>query len=274
MNYRIQKNWPTLWRKKEGNHFVRYTSLTTLKLVDIKQHRRKQLTHILNILGCGKYKHSFKFFGGGEVLTDERPIPHDGRNLPLLFWSTIRTKNFILLGGIGTPCKRYTKILYSYLLPKAKRVVTRDHISYITAQKYTSKTELHHDFSENIIKKYPQITTEISKPYILINSNSKSCNPETIKITMEFCKQYPNHEQIFFPCDIQDDSICYQELKKKLPNLQYYDWTKENLEDSLKLFAQTTAGIWARLHFLLPLKLYKKPFHPLVYAEKIKKIIL
>jgi hypothetical protein len=46
----------------------------------------------------GKYKHLFKFFGGGEVLSDERPFPHDGRNLPLLFNYSIRKKQFVLLG--------------------------------------------------------------------------------------------------------------------------------------------------------------------------------
>ncbi|MEI7919127.1 MAG: hypothetical protein WCH65_02735 [bacterium] len=48
-------------------------------------------------MGQGKYKKIYKFFGGGEVLSDERPFPHDGRNIPLLFNYSVRKGKFVLL---------------------------------------------------------------------------------------------------------------------------------------------------------------------------------
>jgi hypothetical protein len=52
-----------------------------------------------------------------------------------------------------------------------------------------------------------------------------------------------------------------------------YDWTKHSLQESLCLLKSTTAAIWARLHFLFPLKLYKRRFVAIKYAEKISKMI-
>jgi hypothetical protein len=53
-----------------------------------------------------------------------------------------------------------------------------------------------------------------------------------------------------------------------------YDWTKHPLTESLSLFYYADGGIWARLHFLLPLKLYGKPIVAIPYADKINKLII
>lgn len=84
----IRENYPGLLTEKE---------LKNIKIVSGKQHRYRWITHIINLLGCGKYKKTFKFFGGGEVLSDERPFPHDGRNIPILFNESVRKRRFVLL---------------------------------------------------------------------------------------------------------------------------------------------------------------------------------
>ncbi len=92
MEDRIRENYQGLLTEKQ---------LNSIKLVNAKQHKYKYITHLVNFLGLSKYKKIFKFFGGGEVLSDERPFPHDGRNLPILFNYSVRKGQFVLLGGIG-----------------------------------------------------------------------------------------------------------------------------------------------------------------------------
>jgi len=88
MDDRVRENYQGLLTEKQ---------LNAIKLVPAKQHPHKWITHLVNFLGFGKYRKIFKFFGGGEVLSDERPFPHDGWNLPILFNQSIREGKFILL---------------------------------------------------------------------------------------------------------------------------------------------------------------------------------
>ena len=89
-----------------------------------------------------------------------------------------------------------------------------------------------------------------------------------------FCGQYPDHKKIFFPCDMNDDKHCFSAIKKHISDLELYDRTKHPLTESLSLFHNADAGIGARLHFLLPLKLYEKPIVAIPYADKINKLII
>lgn len=143
MDDRVRENYQGLLTEKQ---------LNALKLVDAKQHSHKIITHLINFLGFGKYRKMFKFFGGGEVLSDERPFPHDGRNIPLLFNFSVQSGKFILMGGIGKPRKKRTGKLYEYLLPKAEKIIVRDKDSYEIAKRLNpNSTVLHQDFAQEII---------------------------------------------------------------------------------------------------------------------------
>jgi polysaccharide pyruvyl transferase WcaK-like protein len=111
IEYRVKKNYHDYLSKEQYSR---------ISFVEIKQHRRKRFTHLLSMLGFAKYRNYFKFFGGGEVLSDERGFPHDGRNILLLFAPIIRKGKFILLGGIGTPKRREQNcfMISSFLEPK------------------------------------------------------------------------------------------------------------------------------------------------------------
>jgi hypothetical protein len=111
-------------------------------------------------------------------------------------------------------------------------------------------------------------------PYILINLNKKSRNPENIEIIRSFTKKYPDAKKIFFPCDIQDDLKLFSLLRAEIPELELFDWTKHSLMESLHLFFAAQAGIGARLHFLYPLKIFAIPFEAIVYSDKVRKLIL
>lgn len=264
MEYRVKKNYHE-YISKEQYHNISF--------VEIKQHYWKRLTHILRLIGFGKHRTYFTFFGGGEVLSDERNFPHDGWNIPLLFGSIVRKGKFMLLGGIWTPKKRRTNFLYNILLPRAQWIITREETSYKTALKRNKHSIVYKDFSQNIIQNTDCKKQLLQTSYVLINCNLKSRNPDTKKRIVEFCKTHAQHKKVFFPCDMNDDTYCFHDLQQDIPDLEMYDWTKHSLQDSLCLFKWTTAAIWARLHFLLPLKIFKKPFTSIKYAEKIYKMI-
>ena len=266
MEDRVRENYQWLLTEKQ---------LKNIKFVNAKQHTYKWITHLINFLWRGKYKKTFKFFGWWEVLSDERPFPHDGRNIPLLFNYSVRKWQFVLLGGIGKSSKSWTEKLYNYLLPKADKIVVRDRESLEIAKKLNSEnTMLHQDFAQEIIENLKYKIQSIKYKYILININKKSVEKENIQKIIDFCIQYPDYKKIFFPCDMNDDKLCFSIIKKYISDLEMYDRTKNSLSESLSLFHNADGGIWARLHFLLPLKLYDKPIVAIPYADKINKLIV
>ena len=277
MEDRVWENYQWLLTEKQ---------LNAIKFVNAKQHKYKFITHLINFLGLWKYKKTFKFFGWWEVLSDERPFPHDGRNIPLLFNYSVQKKQFVVLGWIGKTRKSRTEILYRHLLPKAEKIAVRDRDSLAIAKKFNpDNTVLHQDFAQEIILRYeelgqrdkeiiPSSMSQVPHPYILININKQSVDKENMQKIIAFCKHYPDHKKIFFPCDMNDDKHCFSIIKKYIPELEMYDRTKHSLSESLSLFYHADGGIWARLHFLLPLKIYDKRIVAIPYADKINKLII
>jgi polysaccharide pyruvyl transferase WcaK-like protein len=283
MEDRVRENYQGLLTEKQ---------LKNIKFVNAKQHTCKYITHLINFFGRGKYKKTFKFFGWWEVLSDERSFPHDGRNIPLLFNYSVKKWQFALLWGIGKIRKNLTEKLYAYLLPKAEKIVVRDKDSYTIAtqeqgtrwkekraRESDNNVVLYHDFAQEIIQdaesiiKKSKLKTKQGK-YILININKQSADVENIQKIIDFCAQYPDHEKIYFPCDMNDDKQYFSVIKKYIPWLEIYDRTKHSLLESLSLFYYADGGIWSRLHFLLPLKLYGKSIAAIPYADKINKLII
>lgn len=266
MEDRVRENYQWLLTEKE---------LKSIKFVNVKQHAYKFITHLVNFLGRGKYKKTFKFFGWWEVLSDERPFPHDGWNIPLLFQYSVQKWQFVLLWGIGKIGKSWTEKLYKQLLPKAEKIVVRDRDSLEVVKRFNPEnTVLHQDFAQEIIEKANHKDPHISPKYILVNINKQSVNVENIQKIIDFCAQYPDHKKIYFPCDMKDDNLCFSMIRKHIHGIEMYDRTKHSLAESLSLFYHADGGIWARLHFLLPLKLYNKPIQAIPYADKINKLII
>lgn len=133
---------------------------------------------------------------------------------------------------------------------------------------------LYQDFAQEIIQSTKHKSSTIKQKYILININRQSVDKHNVQKIIDFCGQYPDHKKLFFPCDMNDDRHCFLLLKKHISELEVYDWTKHSLADALSLFFHADGGIGARLHFLLPLKLYDKPIVAIPYADKINKLII
>lgn len=165
-----------------------------------------------------------------------------------------------------------TKILYKYLLPRAKSVVTREKTSAKLARTWTKNVVSHRDFSESIFTLTNPQTHKHQT--VLVNLNQESHTLAHIHQIKTFVQNYPDADIIYFPCDMNDDALLYRQLKLEIPQIRYYDWTNHPLKTTIDLFANCTAGIGARLHFLIPLKLYHKPFVPIVYAHKVEKMLM
>ncbi|HRU50041.1 MAG TPA: polysaccharide pyruvyl transferase family protein [Candidatus Absconditabacterales bacterium] len=225
-------------------------------------------------LGLDKYRKYFKVFGGGEVLDESRKFPHDGWNLKILYRHDIRKKNFILVGGIGTDQKKYTKKLFKYMFKKTKRVICREKTSYERAVQYGAKSAvLYQDFSKDILEDFKNKNPVSLFSTVLINISPKHFTDDNIEKIKKFVLKYPDHKKIFFPADINFDKEFYSGLRKVVPDLVVYDWTKHSLLDTLKLFQSCDAGIGSRLHFLYPLKVFEKEFVSLSSSDKVSKFI-
>lgn len=250
--------------------------LDKLEIVPIDVYKWKYIHHIMNILWLGKYKHYFKFFWWWEVLDESRKIPHDGWNIPTLYNYSVRKKKFVLLWWIGTHKKRHTNWLFSYLIPKAESIICREKVSKERAILFGNKTKtlLYEDFSLAVLREAEAFLhqQESKEEYMLININDATWSEENIKKIVKFVEKYPG-KKIFFPGQIEEDKKYYAQLKSYIHDLNIYDRTKHNLNETIAMLYNAKAGVWARLHFLYPLKVFWKPYMSLSHSDKIEKLI-
>jgi len=94
-----------------------------------------KLKFFLKSLWKDPYGGHYKCFGGGEVLSPERPIPHDGWNLYLGHRLWKKCRKYSLFGGFGVAKKKLDFALYNRILPRAERIVCREADSYETVKK-------------------------------------------------------------------------------------------------------------------------------------------
>lgn len=272
-------SWMEDWIRENYQWILTEKQLKAIKLIKSTTHRYKIIWYLKQCFGQKKYNKTFKFFGWGEVFSDERAFPHDGRNIPLFFNQSVKTGKFVLLWWIGKIRKPWTEMLYRHVLPKAEKIIVRDRDSFQIAKKFNPEnTVMQQDFAQEIIMnaecKMQNAEWKNKQKYILININKQSITKENIQKIIDFCTQYPNHKKIFFPCDIKNDKRYFLLIKKYISDVEEYDWTTHSLSQSLSLFYYADGGIWSRLHFLLPLKLYDKPIVAIPYADKINKVII
>lgn len=208
-----------------------------------------------------------------EVVTDARGFPYNWWTYIFWFLRTIITGKYILLWWIGTIKQKATPLLYSLFLKRATYIRVRDAWSFEIAKKYNSQTLLERDFAYDILDGL-QIKRTTSNNTIIINCNPYIWSKETKKIIIDYAKGFEDKRLLYVPAEIWCDDIYYEELKKSLPALELYDWTLSPLEHTFSLFANSDWWIWARLHVLLLLDYYKIPYKPLIYQEKIKKVLL
>jgi len=137
-------------------------------------------------------------------------------------------------------------LLYKYILKKAGKIVVREKFSYDIAKNILSESDsfdkviLYHDFSleilNNFIKTLKYKNIEISKNYVLINLSVHALSSGSYEKIEKYCKDHSQDKKIYFYSDYYDDKNYYENLKKIVPNLEFYDWTKHDIFDTLELF--------------------------------------
>ena len=126
--------------------------------------------------------------------------------------------------------------MFSYILPKAQKIVCREIVSTKRAKKYIknkSNIFLNDDFSKDILDKYKDVKKD---KIILINIGPKHFTKSNLNKIKSYIKKYPKHRKIFFPADVNYDKKYYPQLRKIIPNLEIYDRTKHSLSETIKLF--------------------------------------
>jgi hypothetical protein len=130
-----------------------------------------------------------------------------------------------------------------YILKKTQKVICREKTSYERCQKYKTKSALlYQDFSKDILEfSKENIGKQQNIQTILINISPKHFNQDNLQKIQNFVLKYPKSKKIFFPADVNFDKEFYPELRKIIPDLEMYDWTKHNLSDTISLFQSCDA---------------------------------
>lgn len=253
------KVWLQLWVEKNKLHLPLITIEYACWLIDtIRQTASCDLIAI----------------GWGEVVTDARSFPHNWwnylfRNYP---WKVV-WKKIILLWWFWTAKGLATKLLHKALYTWAYEITTREEASYerVCSVVWKEKVVANTDFSYSILKKYT--VTIKDESLCIINCNPYIWSKETEQKIIAYTKQKNYDRLVYIPAEVTIDTPMYISLKKSLPELIWYDWTQYTLEETTSLIASASWWIAARLHILILLDYYWVSYQPLVYQEKITKIL-
>lgn len=214
--------------------------------------------------------------GWGEVMTDARSWPHNWRNYLFRYWLFFWRKKIILAWGFGTVKRTGIDILYKICLWASSDVLVREKYSFDIVSAYTDKVFLHRDFAYDVLD--AMTITPKHWNYVVLNCNTHIFN----KTSKEKIARYYHHRrelwtEVFFVAGTSgaDDSdvAIYTQLKKDLPELQYYDRTTHTLWEICTFIAWAKAWLAARLHILLLLKQYNVSYDALVYQEKVDRLL-
>lgn len=246
-------------------------------------------------------------FGWGEVMTDQlrfdrKPgkivrnlvlrcghqfFARAGWNYLIEYRQPIRQGKVIRIWWIGKPRRRTTYLLYRLTLPHAVQIVCRDSLSYQLARQYSHRVHQQSDFALHWIHHIAkhnthdaihdletrQKTNKKSDPYVLINYSYTTPDQNQIKKIHTRLSTYPNHKLIYIAMDRHHDMSGFLVLKDHIHNLELYDRTTHDLHDIIDIFANSTAGIGHRLHFLLLLKTLGITYTILSPSQKISKVL-
>ncbi len=237
---------------------------------------RKDRREIIPKHTAWKYRREDLFLWGGEVLTDGRGFPHNGRNYLLRHPIAWITGKYHLLWGVWTPTNRASRLLRELLVGHAKSVVVREKRSYEITTYYRKEksTTLYHDFAEDVLTEIADNLKDIQKKEpktALLNVNPYIRSPETKDRLVAYTNSFTS--SLFFPAEIGVDNTFFDALIAEIPHLTLYDRTQYSLETICRTVASCSGVMWARLHVLWLAYLLHIPFEALVYQEKISTFL-
>ncbi len=167
-----------------------------------------------------------------------------------------------------------TKFLYKIILPRADKIVCRDNKSYKIAKYYNESSVYYKDFAIDIINSVlKESKEEWDNNYLIINWNPYVKSKSDWKNLFSYANSEIYDKVYFIPGDISQDLPIYQIIKSQANNLEIYDRTKYTIEEIVDFFSKSQWWLWARLHFLLILHLASKKYYPIVYQDKVQKVL-
>lgn len=233
-------------------------------------------------------KNSLFVLWWGEVLTDARPFPYNWRSYFFKHSFHFLCSDFLLVGGIWTIKKLWSSFLYKLLLPYAKEVVMRDLSSYDIANMYCNTAVHYHDFAfdalsiqenSSLCKKETDKTIhQWWNPYVIINVNIHIWNKQSKKLLKSHVRWFDESEYIyyFFPASVgidDADSLLFSQLQNIFPTIRMIDRTKYSLSHIKEFFVWSDLVISARLHVVLMWLHAGVETIPLVYQEKVQRLM-
>ena len=94
---------------------------------------------------------------------------------------------------------------------------------------------MYDDFSKKIFEAGQKSKEEKN---LLINISPKYFNKENLENIKKFIEKYSSDcKKIYFPADINLDKVLFTDIRKIVPDLEIYDRTKHNLQDTIDLFS-------------------------------------
>ena len=234
---------------------------------------------------------------GGEVCTDARKVPYNGRTYIIKFLIPLLRGRVEVYGGIWTPHRKSTHWLYRLITKYARHIVCRDEPSYNIALQYTKKSTrqstdhivLYQDFAQDVVKKIiestdnrPQslpIDTEDTSPsweitpYGLINLTPYLRNQKIQQEIHQLVQQHPDRQWWYISGEAGVDEKFLLELHLIIPDIRVYNWTTKSLHEILGKIAHAQYAYTTRLHITLMCRWLNIPFTPLAYQEKVTKML-
>ena len=162
-----------------------------------------------------------------------------------------------------------TRWLTNLLVHKANHLLLREthslHICQHILRKKCQKTELHHDFSLDLIHYRKSQNTISSNNFILINLSPSLNSKKRWKIK----EKRKDRDLIYFPCDLNFDLKNITDKMTIRKQDQIFIWTNYKIETIFETLNKCSEGIGSRLHFLYCLQQLWKKITPLSNNSKI-----
>jgi len=258
--------WLNTWLQRHQSDYNFYKTINQIHVIPSVPNNDKEVDLLV--------------IGGWEVLTDARAIPHNGWNYLLRYWNYVWKKKLVFAWWVGTIKRPWTAFLYQKLLSSANSVIVREQYSYEIVKNFTNKGVLHRDFAYDALEwiDLQSLTSPLSWEYALLNCNTHIYTSESIQKISQWLKvQEWLWRTIYFIAGTawEDDSdvVVYRSLLEKFPQINHLDRMQYSVRELAWIFAWAKHGLAARLHVVLMLDRAWIEYEPLVYQEKVARLI-
>lgn len=132
---------------------------------------------------------------------------------------------------------------------------------------------LYHDFALDALALVDRTKSHPDHPYRIINTHPSKMQPETRAAINDYLASHEECQIYYVPCDVPRDMQYREEISRRYPTRQLYDWTQYSLSEIVAFFGQAVGAWGMRLHFLLLCDQLDVSYEYHVYHPKVTKIL-